>query len=164
MRTFEGQGARFHYNGDWSGDVRISEKSSGEDLAIPMADLLALAAEYVREQRKHGIDSADSRAILLGAPRRPDPPLQEDRTGCLVRTRAGAWYEVVGVNADRTLRVYPSDAVRSIALDDVDVTAWMAQQHELYKCLERALADVPAAVRRIGEIRRPVPKPPKRAE
>lgn len=67
MHTTEGNKARFFHNGDFSGNVQIVVKATGEEIEIPFEDIKTLVAEYVRRDRIRWLQQAtDDAALGLG--------------------------------------------------------------------------------------------------
>ena len=67
MHTTEGNKVRFLHNGDYSGDVEIVDKATGEQLAIiPFTDLAALVAGWVYDMRLAHLEQASTSDILFG--------------------------------------------------------------------------------------------------
>jgi hypothetical protein len=51
MHTTKGKKAVFNHNGDFSGDVRIYDTETKQEMWIPFDDLKALVAAYVRTEK-----------------------------------------------------------------------------------------------------------------
>jgi len=67
MHTTEGSKFRFFHHGDFSGDIDIADKTTGEMiLSVPCDDLKALVAAWVRGEKISKLEDADDDAILLG--------------------------------------------------------------------------------------------------
>jgi len=70
MLSHEGDRQFFHYRGDFSGDVIVVEKSTGEETCIPARDLLDLAVGYIQQERQSRMEQM-SREELIGQLTKP---------------------------------------------------------------------------------------------
>lgn len=65
MHTTSGTRFRYFHNGDFSGDVQIADKDTGETLlTVPFADLALLVAERIRLDRISDLESASVKEVL----------------------------------------------------------------------------------------------------
>ncbi len=66
MHTTEGTQFRFHHNGDFSGEIRVVNKST-EDMVvkIPFEDFKTLVAAWVRSVRISNVEDSCDDGILL---------------------------------------------------------------------------------------------------
>ena len=66
MKTFEGKYVLIHYNGDLSGTVTITRKSSGQEFQMVADDLVEWLVEIVRERQLRQVERASAAEILRG--------------------------------------------------------------------------------------------------
>lgn len=66
---YQGDGARFIFNGDLSGGVTITDQRTQQTMEVLGQDLLAFVAEVVRMRKIAAIEQA-STETLLGLPER----------------------------------------------------------------------------------------------
>lgn len=67
MHTHEAQKFRFHYDGDFSGDVICVNKATSKETIIPAEDLLELVAvAYVLPNKIEVLEQATTEQLLLG--------------------------------------------------------------------------------------------------
>jgi hypothetical protein len=64
MHTFEGKTCFIHHNGDFSGDAIIVLEDGTQRIEVPIEDLLAFAAEAVREKKIAQLESATTEELL----------------------------------------------------------------------------------------------------
>lgn len=63
--VFEASGTQFIYNGDYSGDVEISNLN-GDHIKIPFEDMKEFLVEYIRSLQIAALESASTDEILKG--------------------------------------------------------------------------------------------------
>lgn len=64
MHTFNGKTCRIHFNSDVSGNIRIIDKDSNEEITIDGKDILDFVAEYIRSKRISTIEQMNTDDIL----------------------------------------------------------------------------------------------------
>lgn len=55
----------FHHNGDYSGEIVISHKPTGNEFEIPFETLIFFMAEWKRQELSRHLDLKTSKDILL---------------------------------------------------------------------------------------------------
>ena len=67
MHTTECETHRYHHHGDYSGDVEIVHKATGETVAfVPFDELLLLVAEYRRDVLTRRLEEMSAIDLITG--------------------------------------------------------------------------------------------------
>jgi len=64
MHSFHGTNYNFHYNGDYSGEVIIQDKITGEQIRVESEDIFEFVAGYVRSKRISEIEDMEWKDLL----------------------------------------------------------------------------------------------------
>jgi hypothetical protein len=64
MHTTQGKKVIFLHNGDYSGDVKIVVRATGQEIEVPFTDLKRLIADYVMSEKISRLEQAKHDEIL----------------------------------------------------------------------------------------------------
>ena len=56
----------FHHNGDFSGDVIITNRKSEQTMEVPFDEIKALVSDWVRQEMASRLDNMGDDEVLLG--------------------------------------------------------------------------------------------------
>jgi len=65
MHTTEGTKYRFFHHGDYSGDVKVMNKETGQEIEIPFEDLKRIVASWVMTEKISRLEQAEDDELLL---------------------------------------------------------------------------------------------------
>jgi len=65
MHTTEATKYRFFHNGDYSGDVKVMNKETKEEIEIPFEDIKRLVASWVMSEKISRLEQAEDDELLL---------------------------------------------------------------------------------------------------
>ena len=68
MHSMKGDNYTYHYNSDGSGDVKVVNNQTDQQLYIPFAELAGLIATVVRGKKIAQLEQASDYEILTGMP------------------------------------------------------------------------------------------------